>query len=129
MADRKRSHVWLYFSCKDSSDAVCDVCGKTVKYSGNTTNLAKHLRLSHKSEYDDIMKRRSEEVQGEKKQGARARQTAEVIQVQRDSVIVALSLTVGKLFTSVKALVFLMFKSSPESQHSYNKLTESSLFK
>ncbi|CAM4572959.1 unnamed protein product [Leuciscus chuanchicus] len=69
MADRKRSHVRLYFSCKDSSDAVCDVCGKTVKYSGNTTNLAKHLRLSHKSEYDDIMKRRSEEeVQGEKTQ-------------------------------------------------------------
>ncbi|XP_051982267.1 zinc finger BED domain-containing protein 4-like [Xyrauchen texanus] len=67
MADRKRSHVWLYFSCTDSSDAMCDVCGKTVKYSGNTTNLAKHLRLNHKSEYDDIMKRRSEEeVQGEK---------------------------------------------------------------
>ncbi|XP_051996488.1 E3 SUMO-protein ligase ZBED1-like [Xyrauchen texanus] len=61
MADRKRSHVWLYFSCTDSSDAMCDVCGKTVKYSGNTTNLAKHLRLNHKSEYDDIMKQRSEE--------------------------------------------------------------------
>lgn len=46
------------------------------KYSGNSTNLAKHLRLSHKSVYDDVMKRRSEEeVQGEKTQGARARQT------------------------------------------------------
>ena len=77
MADRKSSHVWLYFSCKDNRNAVCDVCRKTVKYSGNTTNLIKHLRLNHNSEYDDIMKRRSEEeVQGEKTQGARARQTS-----------------------------------------------------
>ncbi|KAL6472600.1 hypothetical protein MHYP_G00187880 [Metynnis hypsauchen] len=55
MAERKRSQVWSCFSCfssTNSQDAVCDVCGKAVMSCGNTTNLVKHLRLNHNTEYE-----------------------------------------------------------------------------
>lgn len=34
-------------SAPNSQDAVCDVCGKTVRICGNTTDLVKDFRLIH----------------------------------------------------------------------------------
>ena len=61
MAARKWSHVWIYFSSSNSQDAVCDVCGKTVRSCVNTTNLVKHLRLNHNTEYSAFMMSPTEE--------------------------------------------------------------------
>lgn len=68
--------MWSYFSSTNSQDAVCDICGKTVKSSGNTTNLVKHLRLNHNTEYESFMLRRTEEQTQTTVSGARARQTS-----------------------------------------------------
>ncbi len=73
MADRKRSHVWNLFSSENSNNAVCNICGKTVRYCGNTTNLVKHLRSNHRAEHD-VMQQRSEEE--EKAGAAWVRQTS-----------------------------------------------------
>ena len=59
MVERKLNHVWSYFSSTNSQDTVCDVCGKTVRSYGNTTNFVKHLRLN--TEYEAFMMRRTEE--------------------------------------------------------------------
>lgn len=78
MAERKRSHVWSYFSSTNSQDAVCDVCRKTIRSCGNTTNLVKHLRLNHTSEYEAYTTmRQTEEESSVSASGAaaRARQT------------------------------------------------------
>lgn len=66
-ADCKHSHVWNFFSSQNSIDAVCDVCGRTVRSCGNTTNLVKHLRFNHSTECDAVLQRRSEE---DEKKGA-----------------------------------------------------------
>lgn len=76
MAERKRSYVWSYFTSINSNDAVCDTCNKTVRYCGNTTNLIKHLHINHKTEYDNVMTRRSEEEERRGTGAARARQTS-----------------------------------------------------
>jgi len=61
MAERERSHVWSYFISTNSQDAVCDICGKAVKSCGSTTNLVKHLRTNHNTEYETFAQRRTEE--------------------------------------------------------------------
>lgn len=43
------SKVWKDFKKKDSKTAVCKFCLRDVKYSGNTTNLIKHLKTNHKN--------------------------------------------------------------------------------
>lgn len=74
MGERKRSYAWSYFTSINSNDAVCDTCNKTVRYCGNTTNLIKHLHINHKTEYDDVMMRRSEEEERRGTGAARASQ-------------------------------------------------------
>ncbi|RVE42236.1 hypothetical protein evm_013112 [Chilo suppressalis] len=45
----KKSKVWTYFK-KEPNRALCNICKKYVKTSGNTTNLAAHLKLHTKNE-------------------------------------------------------------------------------
>ena len=57
MAERKRSHVWSYFSSTNSQDMVCDVFGKNVL----VRNLVRHPWLSHNTKHEAFMMRRTEE--------------------------------------------------------------------
>lgn len=43
------SKLWKDFTKKDSKTAVCKLCLREIKYSGNTTNLSKHLKTNHKN--------------------------------------------------------------------------------
>ena len=48
MADRKnKSLVWQYFEKKDSNTVQCTYCQQTMRYFGNTSNLASHIRRRH----------------------------------------------------------------------------------
>ena len=76
MAECKLSHVWSHFSSTNSQDAVCNVCGKMARSYGNTTNLVKHLRLNHNTEYEAFMMRRTEEESKVSGAAGRARQTS-----------------------------------------------------
>ncbi|XP_050065455.1 zinc finger BED domain-containing protein 4-like [Aphis gossypii] len=42
-----RSDVWKFFDKKDNKSAVCNICQKTLKTSGNTSNLNGHLKNVH----------------------------------------------------------------------------------
>lgn len=46
-----RSKVWKHFIKVDSETASCKICFKHLKTSGNTSNLAKHMKLH--SQMDD----------------------------------------------------------------------------
>lgn len=59
-AERKRSVVWLYFQAENETTATCTICRKSLKYSGNTTNLYKHMK-NHGPENAELQKRREEE--------------------------------------------------------------------
>lgn len=74
MFTRKPSHVWSYFSSTNSQEAVCDICKKKVRCCGNTTNLVKHLRSNHASQYETM--RQSEEESAVSPSGAAASATA-----------------------------------------------------
>ncbi|XP_008180283.1 zinc finger BED domain-containing protein 1-like [Acyrthosiphon pisum] len=39
-----RSKAWNCFKKKNGSEAICKVCSNIIKYSGNTSNLFKHLK-------------------------------------------------------------------------------------
>lgn len=41
------SVVWNYFKKIDKQNVSCNLCGKTYKSSGNTTNLSTHLKTKH----------------------------------------------------------------------------------
>ncbi|XP_047516228.1 uncharacterized protein LOC125056911 [Pieris napi] len=41
------SIVWTYFKKLDARNVSCNLCGKNYKSSGNTTNLATHLKTKH----------------------------------------------------------------------------------
>ncbi|CAF4948265.1 unnamed protein product [Pieris macdunnoughi] len=41
------SIVWTYFKKLDARNVSCNLCGKNNKSSGNTTNLATHLKTKH----------------------------------------------------------------------------------
>lgn len=45
------SSVWTFFKKLDSKSCSCNLCGRTYRTSGNTTNLATHLRNKHYSAY------------------------------------------------------------------------------
>lgn len=45
-----------------------------MRYCGSITNLVKHLRFNHNTEYDEVIQRRTEEE--EKKGALRARHTS-----------------------------------------------------
>ena len=51
--------MWLYFQAESETTATCVICKKLVKYSGNTTNLYKHIKNHHK-ENTELQKRREE---------------------------------------------------------------------
>lgn len=44
-----KSKLWKHFQKKDSKTATCKICLREVKFSGNTSNLLKHLKSNHKS--------------------------------------------------------------------------------
>ncbi len=48
--------MWEYFVEGDgsSSDARCILCEETVKSSGNTSNMLKHLKIKHTEQYDKV---------------------------------------------------------------------------
>ena len=51
--------MWLYFQAENDTTATCIICKKGVKYSGNITNLAKHIK-NHAKENEKLKKRRGE---------------------------------------------------------------------
>jgi len=42
----RKSIVWKYYVKKDIF-ATCNMCTKSIKYAGNTTNLMQHLQRKH----------------------------------------------------------------------------------
>ena len=58
---RKRSAAWTYFD-EDGhgADPVCNLCGETVKTSGNTSNMLKHLKSKHEEEYKEVNEQQEE---------------------------------------------------------------------
>jgi len=45
---KSKSEVWKYFEKKNNGNAMCKVCGKLLRTSGNTSNLMGHLKKVHK---------------------------------------------------------------------------------
>lgn len=41
------SKIWNHFRKKDKSVATCKLCLRDIKFSGNTTNLFKHMKTNH----------------------------------------------------------------------------------
>lgn len=52
-------HVQSFFSFERGNHVVCNVCVRTLRYCGNTTNLVQHLRLI--TVCDEVQQRQSEE--------------------------------------------------------------------
>ncbi|CAG5049890.1 unnamed protein product [Parnassius apollo] len=52
------SSVWKFFKKEDNNNdsASCNLCGKSYKTCGNTTNLATHLKNRHHFAYLQMMK-------------------------------------------------------------------------
>lgn len=42
-----RSKAWSFFTKLTENTASCNLCGNVVKYSGNTSNLFKHMKTNH----------------------------------------------------------------------------------
>ena len=54
---RKRNPLWAYFTeTPGKNEASCSMCNESIKTSGNTTNMSKHLKLKHAAEYDVALK-------------------------------------------------------------------------
>ena len=54
---QKRSPLWVYFTeTPAKNEASCSLCNESIKTSGNTTNMSKHLKLKHAAEYDVALK-------------------------------------------------------------------------
>ena len=62
MTERKRSIIWSYFTPVNNDEASCDICQKTIRHCGNTTNMTKHLKVKHPKEHDEIQLTRAEEA-------------------------------------------------------------------
>lgn len=45
---RKTCIVWNYFTELNAQDALCNVCGRNVRYHRSNTNLRSHLRVWHR---------------------------------------------------------------------------------
>ncbi|XP_051754824.1 zinc finger BED domain-containing protein isoform X2 [Ctenopharyngodon idella] len=58
MAARKRSIVWSFFQAEDDRRVLCLLCMKTVLYFGHTTNMLRHLRTKHPSDFSSLDKRK-----------------------------------------------------------------------
>lgn len=51
MSFKLKSDVWKYFSKINANTAKCKYCTKTIKTSGNTSNLKGHLNI-HKRQIE-----------------------------------------------------------------------------
>lgn len=58
MAARKRSIVWSFFQAEDDRRVLCLLCMKTVLYFGHTTNMLRHLRTKHPSDFSSLDKKK-----------------------------------------------------------------------
>lgn len=52
-ANKLKSKVWNYFNKIGDKEAVCKICSKHLKTSGNTTNLRGHLKNIHLQQCED----------------------------------------------------------------------------
>lgn len=50
------SLVWKFFKKLDMRKVSCNLCGKEYKTSGNTTNLAAHLKSKHHYAYMQLQR-------------------------------------------------------------------------
>lgn len=53
-SSKNSSIVWTYFKKLDARSVSCNLCGKIYKSSGNTTNLATHLKSKHHHAYAQL---------------------------------------------------------------------------
>ncbi|KAB7503315.1 hypothetical protein Anas_03342 [Armadillidium nasatum] len=51
---RKSSAVWRFFNKDDVNRATCNLCGKSCSTSGNTTNIANHLKSKHLDAFESL---------------------------------------------------------------------------
>lgn len=59
MATNKlKSKIWNYFTKIGDNKAVCKICEKTLKTSGNTSNLRCHLEKVHSLKWGDVKVKR-----------------------------------------------------------------------
>lgn len=54
-----KSVFWQFFEKKDNNTAICLCCGKTLKTSGNTTNLRSHIESKHGGPRNHLSVKRS----------------------------------------------------------------------
>ncbi|XP_032358832.1 zinc finger BED domain-containing protein 4 [Etheostoma spectabile] len=74
MAASLHSPVWQFYkvSEKDNTLAICNVCAKEIPRGGklqrhfNTTNLIRHLKVSHRKEYEEFSKLASAKTERER---------------------------------------------------------------
>lgn len=53
-ANKLKSKIWNYFKKIGDKEAICNICNKSLKTSGNTTNLRGHLENVHSQQLEDI---------------------------------------------------------------------------
>ncbi|KAF2895663.1 hypothetical protein ILUMI_10522 [Ignelater luminosus] len=51
--NKLKSKIWNYFNKTGDKEAVCKICNKNLKTSGNTTNLRGHLENVHSQQWQD----------------------------------------------------------------------------
>lgn len=52
-SNKIKSKIWNYFNKIGDKEAICKVCNKCLKTSGNTTNLRGHLENVHSQQLED----------------------------------------------------------------------------
>jgi len=61
MGKRAKSIIWNYFEKQHNQYAICLLCKKAYKTSGNTSNLHDHLKRYHKEVHNNNISDSSEE--------------------------------------------------------------------
>ena len=78
----KRSAVWRYFDQNEESDTSkvsCTICGEVLSRANNTSNLFKHLRCKHDSEYRTVD---AEKMEQERSQASKRKATPKQMTMQ-----------------------------------------------
>lgn len=131
-----KSRAWAYFVKKEGNLASCKVCGNIVKYSGNTSNLFKHLRSSHQhievsdektKEKGPSEKRRKDEGEGLVKSESGSKSRSAALQPSTSSI----PQTTGSETTEIlKPVVDASQKLAlyQEGGSKYNAITQAILF-
>lgn len=52
--NKLKSKIWNYFKRTGDKEAICKICNKSLKTSGNTTNLRGHLENVHSQQLEDF---------------------------------------------------------------------------